>query len=257
MATVKYKLSDLFKRGNAKMGDSVLTWSIPAIRTCPGRSKLCEGLCYADKNFFKWDNVKSSMQKNWKLSQQDDFVDIASGLLKKVKDDTLLRIHVAGDFYDATYADKWLQILKQNPHLQAWAYSRSYRIPTIRPILEDIADLSHVRIWYSVDKETGIPNKLHPKIRLAYLSTDDSDQPPPATDLVFRDYAARGSVMKYVNGALVCPAENGISGHVHCDQCKICILDPLEHPNKRTHNRVIANQTPLPTTLGRISLATV
>lgn len=255
-AVNKYKLTDLFNWGNAKMGKKVLTWSIPAVLTCPGRSKLCESLCYADTGFFKMASVRGKHYKNWKLSQRNDFHLIASELLKKVPDETLFRIHVAGDIYDATYAEKWLYILKQNPHLKAWLYTRSWRVPEIFSVLKDLNELKNLSLWFSVDKETGKPTKIPKGVRTAYLMTDDADVPNWTPDLYFRDYAARDSVVKYINGALVCPAENGISGHVHCYQCKICILDPLEYPSKRTHNRVIANQTLLPTPK-RIALPTV
>ena len=257
MATVqKYKLTDLFNWGNAKMGKKVLTWSIPAVLTCPGRSTVCEGLCYADSGFFKMANVSGKHHKNWVLSQQSDFHLIASELLKTVKDNTLFRIHVAGDFYDATYAEKWLHILKQNPHVQAWVYTRSWRIPAIVPVIEDLSQLPNLSFWYSVDKETGKPAKLPKGVRTAYMMVDDTDIPRWKPDLYFRDYAARDSVAKSIKGTLVCPAENGISGHVQCERCKICILDPLDHPEKRTHNRNIINQLPMPTTK-RVALATV
>ena len=256
MSAVKsYKLTDLFSWGNGKMGDKVLTWSIPAILTCPGRSTDCEKLCYADKNFFRMANVKSKYHRNWQLSQQNDFHLIASELLKKVKDDTLFRIHVAGDFYDATYAEKWLYILKQNPHVQAWVYTRSWRIPEILPVIEDLTKLPNLSFWYSVDRGTGKPAKIPKNVRTAYMMVDDADIPRWRPDLYFRDYAARGTVAKYIKGTLVCPAENGVSGHVQCQRCQICIVDPLEHPEKRTHKRNITD--PLPATNRRIALATV
>jgi len=217
----EFKLTDLFNKGNAKLGKNVLTWSISAVHTCPGRSKLCEGLCYADKSFFKMASVRGKHHKNWQFSQRDDL----TKLLKEVKHGTLLRIHVAGDIYDAAYAKKWLYILKHSPHIKAWLYSRSWRVPDILATLEDMANLPNVRVWYSIDKETGVPTKLHRNVRLAYLSTDTYDQPPLASDLVFRDYVQRKEKTVHMSGVLVCPVENGKGWHGTCEKCKLCFTD--------------------------------
>jgi hypothetical protein len=40
-------LRNLLVRGNRKLGESVHSFSVPAVDTCPGRSAPCERACYA------------------------------------------------------------------------------------------------------------------------------------------------------------------------------------------------------------------
>jgi hypothetical protein len=244
MPTIQnYDLYDVFTKGNSKLGKSILVFSIPAIKTCPGRSKLCERLCYADQGFFMMHNVKDRLYNNWKLSQKKHFAETVTELLNDVKPGTILRIHVAGDFYNAEYAEKWLYILKNSPHIKAFAYTRSWRVPEIKPTLTKLAKLPNLQLWFSCDKETGRPTTVPERARLAYLMTDDSDIPRYRLDVTFRDYPVRSSIMKRLNGGIVCPPENGISSNVHCEQCRICFTDPQVDPTHRTRNRFEANIT--------------
>ena len=36
-----------------------------------------------------------------------------------------VRIHMSGDFYSQDYFDMWLQICKENPNVEFWAYTKS------------------------------------------------------------------------------------------------------------------------------------
>jgi hypothetical protein len=54
------------------------------------------------------------------------------------------RLHVSGDFYSATYTRKWLDIIKVFPGVQFYAYTRSFRVETIRPALEELRALQNM-----------------------------------------------------------------------------------------------------------------
>jgi hypothetical protein len=56
-----------------------------------------------------------------------------------------LRVLVSGDFYDADYAHKWAVITRRCPRTTFYAYTRSWRVPTIVPALEQLARLPNVR----------------------------------------------------------------------------------------------------------------
>jgi hypothetical protein len=95
-----------------------------------------------------------------------------------------------------------------------------------------MAQLPNVRAWFSVDRQTGLPRRLPPGVRLAWLMTTADDRPPRA-DLIFRVQSLRRLVQKWVRwerGAaqtLVCPTENGVTGHrTSCEQCGICWREP-------------------------------
>ncbi len=47
-----------------------------------------------------------------------------------------------------------------------------------------------MRLWYSVDDETGVPPYVPASVRLAYLQTT-SAPPPSAADMVFRPHPLR------------------------------------------------------------------
>jgi len=221
-STNQYEIKDVFTIGNTKLGSHVLTFSLPAIDTCPGSSEFCRSLCYATKGHFHQTNVQKRYKYNLEFSKKPEFVDIVSGLLEKVKVGTLLRIHVSGDFYDKQYTEKWYQILKKNYHIFAWCYTRSWSVKEIRPVLSKLAKLYNLQLWFSCDKETGQPT-LKPKlIKSAYLMEDDNDIPSYTPDLYFRDYAARKTTMKHINGGLVCPVENGVTKNMTCEKCKVC-----------------------------------
>ena len=51
-----------------------------------------------------------------------------------------------------------------------------------------------------------------------------ADDIPTRADLVFRVQRLRKTVAKRVNLALVCPVENGATGHrTDCGRCRVCI----------------------------------
>lgn len=47
-----------------------------------------------------------------------------------------------------------------------------------------------MRLWYSVDDETGVPPYVPASVRLAYLQST-STPPPSAADMVFRPHPLR------------------------------------------------------------------
>ena len=61
--------------GNSKLGKRVLSFSLPAVRTCKP-SPWCLKHCYACKGFFKVfaDRVNTCYEKNYQASLSDTFV---------------------------------------------------------------------------------------------------------------------------------------------------------------------------------------
>jgi hypothetical protein len=136
--------------GNTKLG-KMPNFSIPAGDTCPGKSDFCKG-CYAQKGFFQMPRLKSSYAQNLEVTQEDSFVDAMIAHIqqatRKVK---VFRIHVSGDFYSATYTRKWVQIIKALPSVQFYAYTRSWRVETIRAALEELRALQNMQLFASMD----------------------------------------------------------------------------------------------------------
>lgn len=216
----------LISKGNSKMG-KMMIFSIPAGDTCPGRSELCFEKCYARKGRFVQGNVKRAYDKNLKASKRLDFVEIVTNEINR-RNEKIFRIHTAGDFYDAEYTRKWLDISRNCPDVVFYCYTRSWRIDSIRKVLIQFKNQPNVRVWFSIDKETGFPERRYKGIRYAYMSTAPEDIPAAGRltnfkDLVFRDHVNRKEVVKNMGGAMVCTLENGTDAQISCEECKFCI----------------------------------
>ncbi len=217
--------------GNSKLGTLIHHWSIPAVilAICVGASELCRKLCYAMRGHYNQRNVKDALLRNYEESLHDDFVTRACGWIRQLFV-RVIRIHASGEFYSATYVDKWSEIARRNPGVTFYAYTRSWRKAEILDRLVEFASLPNVALWFSCDRETG-PAPEVPRVRRAFLMTDDADLPRFPVDLVFRDKDQ--SVLKWVGPTLVCPAENGITTTT-CSQCQLCFrAKPM--PARRDH----------------------
>lgn len=208
-------------KGNKKLGKKIYTWSIPAVTTCPGRSSICESVCYADSGFFSFKRIKDGLLERLKLSMSDKFVEIISDEINKVSA-KVFRIHVSGDFYSCEYVDKWNEIVKKCANTKFFVFTRSWRIPEIREKLVQLSKNSNITIWLSCDDETGIPSlDDFSNTKISYLSVND-EPPPTKVDLVFRIRKNRkDKIIKKIGLSMVCPAENGVT-NVVCDKCKFC-----------------------------------
>ncbi len=208
----------LLQLGNAKLGRAIHVWSIPAVETCPGSTAVCRKLCYALRHRFRFASVKDRLAWNRRQCDRPDFVERmiaeirSSGVL-------VLRIHVAGDFYDVGYVRKWLNIVRRSPRVRFYAYSRSWRIASMASALEELAACRGMRLWFSVDAESGLPPQVPPTVRLAYLQTS-SVAPPSTADLVFRPHALR----TLPPSPVVCDQEtsSGKRLGVTCGSCGRC-----------------------------------
>lgn len=214
----------LLVRGNSKIGKNIWQFSIPAGKTCPGKSFLCNDRCYAQKGMFQFSNVKESLERRLEASKRDDFV---SQIIKEIirKNINVVRIHVAGDYYSAAYVKKWHEIVKACANTIFFTYTRSWRIPDINKELRRLAKCKNCRMWYSADMETGYPKIIPKNIRIAYMSVNTTDIPAQKCKIVFRDYGIRDKPQKKINFVQVCPPENGVNTDFTCEKCKICWRD--------------------------------
>lgn len=212
---------------NTKLGRLIHSWSITAgdVRmggTCPGESAICSQLCYAARGFFVMPTVARTHARNRDFSRTPDFVDwMVSALVTALV--RIFRVHVAGDFYNAEYVDKWCEIVSRSRRTEFFAYTRSWRDEEILPGLIRLSRFPNMNLWFSQDRQTG-DAPLVRGIRRCYLAIDDVDAgaAPPDCDLVFRNRPS--TPMKSANGVLVCPAENGVNGRYHhtCSSCGVC-----------------------------------
>lgn len=217
-------------KGNYKLGNGVKTWSLPAITTCPGRSEVCTAelypggpiRCYAMRSRMK--GFQHKYQANLVKARAAGFAEWLIGEItkKRVK---ILRVHVSGDFFSKKYTRDWLRAMRECADTRFYLYTRSWREPGFTELFAEMALLPNVAAWFSVDKATGYPAVIPANVRTAYLAVDDEDAnsiDARYTDLIFRDYPSRSTVLRSVKGRPVCPHENGKDNHVTCTDCGLC-----------------------------------
>lgn len=126
-------INPLLKEGNSKVGKACFTFSLPAGTkgTCICN---CKG-CYAQSGFYCMKSVKESLAKNQMLVENSlDFVHRAIQAQIIADKITMIRIHAAGDFNtsnSAEYAAMWVDIVKTNPAVKFWTYTKMEQYETI------------------------------------------------------------------------------------------------------------------------------
>lgn len=217
----------LLSRLNEKIGDGAWSWSIPAVKTCPGSTPTCRSKCYARTHRFRFNSVKNRLARNLEFARRPDFWAIMVGTIRENGVQTL-RIHSSGDWFSPAYVDQWAKIAKMCPDVTMWGYTRSWRKPAIRRSLAKLARAPNLTLYYSCDRDTGLPVNLPAGVRTAWLQVEEDDLPAAPVDLVFRSRNIRSIVAKTVatpgKKSMVCPTETGLpdAHDHHCSTCQVC-----------------------------------
>lgn len=132
-----------FVCGNAKLGKSIWTFSLPAGHTCPGASlclaradmdtgKIKDGAkqqfrCYAASDESRYPSTRRSRWHNFTLLTQ---CGSKENMIKLIQDSLpdgaqTVRIHVSGDFFSQAYFDAWVDVCTSNPDIEFYAYTKS------------------------------------------------------------------------------------------------------------------------------------
>jgi hypothetical protein len=144
-----------------QLGAQIVHFSLPRDITCPGATVWCRKFCYARYGRHIFPSVRKARAANVELAERADFVDIMVRAIEKLykKGIRTLRLHEEGDFYSIEYIKKWIEIIKElrrrNIDIFIYAYTRSWRIPTMLPYLEKMRELPRVQVIASTDSETG------------------------------------------------------------------------------------------------------
>ncbi len=215
----------MLTRGNHKLGTRrIWSFSLPSGPggTCAGMTPTCAADCYAVALERYRPAAARAYRRNLALAQRRDFVRRVRAFIiaHAVR---VVRIHVGGDFFSVRYARKWLRIMRRSPHVAFYFYTRSWRVPAIKTVIDRMAALPNCRAWYSADVGTGAPGDMPPGVRVAWLMTAPDDTPPSGTDLVFRVRRLRDRA-EPTPGPYVCPAEDGVPRPrpMTCDRCGFC-----------------------------------
>ena len=209
---------------NGKQAAIANTFGLPAGKafSCPGATSVCESVCYAGKLEKVFPSVKVNLLHNWSLLKDADYLtmlNLISEMISDFKADCikkdapmLFRIHWDGDFFNDTYTTAWSDVIKLNPDIQFWVYTR---VKSAALILKDIDNLS---LYFSTDSENvkiGVDLKINEGVRLAYLA---------------KNFAIGQADMKEMIGrpAAKCPENNkqipliSTKGSA-CVSCSLCV----------------------------------
>ena len=134
-----------FTRNTKYYRGVVYEWNLPTGSTCPfaleckvkvdrttGKMDAYNGeyRCYA-ASAERFPGVRNSRWSNYEY--------VASGNVPMLPEKcTALRIHASGDFFNQEYFDLWLNVARDNPQIEFWAYTKSIKYWVKR--LEEIPD---------------------------------------------------------------------------------------------------------------------
>lgn len=169
--------------------------------------------------------VHAKLRWAFEQSKRDDFVDRFCGELYR-RGILACRWFVSGDVYSPAMALKMTEIVTRSTFCKFWLYSRSWRIPTIEPLLRALAVLPNMVVYYSCDSETGLPQEVPDQVRVAWMHTEDDEEPSSdGIDLMFRTHQLRKERVPLHLVNVMCPQETpeGKARGVTCATCSICI----------------------------------
>ncbi len=235
--------------GNKKTGPA---WSIPNVVTCPGRTKTCESLCYASVGRMALHQRKGgAYYTRWhalvKLLAMPNGTHLASlALQARCRAQSTVRIHDSGDFFSPQYIQAWIETVRACPDTKFWAYTRSWRVPTLSPWLKELAAEPNVAIWVSSDVDCWIAalaeaRDNHEYAGIAHMQTEDDTDIPTMLQRAmgkarFLNFPAHGSFGRHltttdtelrncpaVTGSIPVPKKLTKDTPAACLACKICL----------------------------------
>ena len=123
-------------RGNSKLDQRVLSFSLPAVKSCLNCS-MCEDTCYARKSQQRYPAVKHQREVNHQLAtyHKELLIRLLDYQLKDERkrserkgQELYVRIHVSGDFISQDYVDMWNELALTNPDITFFGYSKVFEM---------------------------------------------------------------------------------------------------------------------------------
>jgi hypothetical protein len=130
-----------FGKGNAKLGKFIATFSLPAGYACPGASQclakanretgvLTDGpnalfRCFSASSEALFPSVRLQRWKNFEALKSQSSAIMAHLIKSSLPSESIIRIHVSGDFFSQDYFDAWLNVAKNTPEKTFYAYTKS------------------------------------------------------------------------------------------------------------------------------------
>jgi hypothetical protein len=146
----------------SKMPRKCKSWSLEALKTCPGSIKsvikgivelvdACKG-CYATTGMYNMPNVKAPRISNKEDWKRKDWVD---DMVSAIFNDELFRWFDSGDAYDLRLTKKIKQVIERTPTTKHWFPTRQHKFPKFDKVLAEIAALPNAVVRLSSDSING------------------------------------------------------------------------------------------------------
>lgn len=181
--------------------DGIRSWSLPALSTCPGARNrdgsivpVCQG-CYAREGRYKWSSIAMVREANRVAWMAEGWVNEMVQKINALRK-PFFRWFDSGDIYHPRLAEKIRDVIEQTPGVRHWIPTRSYKVPRIKAVLDQIDQLPNVVVRYSADEIDRPLNTDHP------------------SSLVVR------SAKTLPEGAVLCTAYK--SSPARCNGCRAC-----------------------------------
>jgi len=212
--------------GNKKLGGHrIWGFALPSgtAAVCVGMTPACRAHCYAVRTERYRRSAARRYARNLARSRRPDFARRVRAFVM-AHGVRVVRIHTGGEFYSADYAAKWVAVARRARRARFFTYTRAWRVPDVKAAVDELATLPNARVWYSADRDSGMPPVAPAGVRVAWLMTAEEEDPPPGADLVFRVARLRRVPLAAVAGVPVCPAEDGLPHRrpPTCDRCGVC-----------------------------------
>lgn len=126
------------------------------------------------------------------------------------------RIHWDGEFYSKPYAIAWARVIRKNPDISFWAYTRAFSV------VESLADLANLTLYLSVDEfnfeEAKATLERNPWVKLAFSATTWDETEILAAKF---DGERKGPRCPALTHKLAMVSDKGVGA---CIDCKMCVF---------------------------------
>lgn len=209
----------LLEYGNSKLGregrfaKTVLVWNLPAMMTCPGASTWCSTHCYnADERTEKFPLDRWRANLAWFNERPAGLKAVILKHIDRAGAPIAFRIHSSGDFFSNEYIKFWTSLCRGCPHVQFWAYTRSWQVSKLAESLQELRELPNIEVFASWDETMPSP-PTHWRLSTVLLEGKRRSHGDKST--------------------LQCPEEAG--GVPSCADCGYCFFRRPGHVNFALH----------------------
>jgi hypothetical protein len=134
------------------------SWSLPAGTTCPGSHDhtgqvvpAC-AVCYAKVGNYAYPAPTRAREHNRQDWKRDDWV---ADMIQELSHEQWFRWFDSGDIHHPNLARKILEVIRGTPNTRHWIPTRSFVVPRIRELLEQIQLEPNATVRYSSGSVTG------------------------------------------------------------------------------------------------------